>query len=175
MNAQKQVTGKAYSHKQIIRMAYSYLPVFSIILLICSAFDKLRFFLYITVVGATYGYILQQMKKKHSHIEFKSDDITIDQTTYNFRDIESFYLSLPLNELLMLRIRTNENRDVAIYIDKNLKKTIENFFNNHSISSNKTDYDSYLQYGHLLLAFTSLLICFLALIVYNFVYYKILN
>ena len=98
----------------MIKMAYGYLPIFSIIVLVCSAFEKLKFFLYLTVVGATYGYILNQMKKKHIMIEFGADDIVLDQAKYNFKNIDSYYLFLPLNELLMLRIRTKDQKDMGV-------------------------------------------------------------
>lgn len=167
--------GKAYYHQQMIKMAYAYLPIFSIIVLVCSAFEKLRFFLYLTVVGASYGYILNQMKKKHIIIEIGTNDIILDQTRYNFKDIDSYYLSLPLNELLMLRIRTKDQKDLAVYVDKDLRETIESFFNNHSIKSQKISYDNYLKYGHLILPIISIILCGLMYGLYNFIYYKILN
>ena len=175
MNIQKKSIGKAYYHRQMNKMAYTYLPIFSLIVLVCSAFEKLRFFLYFTVVGATYGYILQQMKKKHIIIKFKEDDIIVDQKTFHFKEIDSFYLSLPLNELLMLRIRTKDNKDVAVYIDKDLKESIEIFFNNHSIQPQKINYDNYLKYGHTIFLFLYVAICLLLYTAYNFIYYKILN
>lgn len=175
MNIQKQNIGKAYYHQQMTKIAYTYLPIFSIIVLVCSAFEKLKFFLYLTVVGATYGYILNQMKKKHFMIEFGADDIIVDQTRYNFKDINSYYLSLPLNELLMLRIRTKDQKDMAVYVDKDLKTTIENFFNNHTIKLQKIKYDNYLQYGHLIFPIIGIFLCGLMYALYNFIYYKILN
>lgn len=175
MNVQNQNIGRAYYHQQMIKMAYTYLPVFAIIVLVCSAFEKLRFFLYLTVVGASYGYILNQMKKKHIIIEIGANDIILDQTSYNFKDIDSYYLSLPLNELLMLRMRTKNQKDVAVYVDKNLKNAIENFFNNHFIKSQKVNYDNYLQYGHAIFLVLYMAICFLLYITYNYIYYKILN
>ncbi len=75
MNVQNQNIGRAYYHQQMIKMASTYLLVFSIIVLVCSAFEKLRFFLYLTVVGASYGYILNQMKQKHIIIEIGANDI----------------------------------------------------------------------------------------------------
>lgn len=175
MNIQKQNMGKAYYHQQMIKMAYAYLPIFSIIVLVCSAFEKLRFFLYLTVVGASYGYILNQLKKKYIMIEFVADDIKLDQTMYNFKDIDSYYLSLPLNELLMLRMRTKNQKDIAVYVDKDLKTTIESFFNNHSVKSQKINYDNYLQYGHLIFPIIGIIVCGLMYALYNFIYYKILN
>lgn len=175
MNVLRQNIGKAYYHQQMIKMAYVYLPIFSIIVLVCSAFDKLRFFLYLTVVGASYGYILNQMKKKHIMIEFRENDIMVDKSSYNFKDIESYHLSLPLNELLMLRIRTQGQKDLAIYVDKDLRETIEIFFNKHSIKSQKISYDNYLQYGHLIFGILCICLCGLMLTIYNFFYYKILN
>ena len=175
MSNQKQNIGKAYYHQQMIKMAYTYLPIFSIIVLVCSAFEKLKFFLYVTVVGATYGYILNQMKKKHIMIEFETDDIVLDQAKYNFKDIGSYYLSLPLNELLMLRIRTKDQKDMAVYVDKDLKTTVENFFNNHTIKSQKINYDNYLQYGHAIFLILYIAICLLLYSTYNFIYHKVLN
>jgi len=175
MNVQKQSIGKAYYHQQMIKMTYAYLPIFSLIVLVCSAFEKLRFFLYLTVVGATYGYILNQMKKKHVMIEFKENDIMVDKTSYNFKDIESYHLSLPLNELLMLRIRTIDKKYLAVYVDKDLKQTIEMFFNKHFIISHKTNHDNYLQYGHLIFSLLCIFLCGMMYALYNLIYYKILN
>ncbi|MFY1047410.1 hypothetical protein [Chryseobacterium sp. GP-SGM7] len=175
MNTKTITEGKAYYHNVVFKTAYMYLPVFSIVVLLVSFFEKLRFILYFTVVGVTYGYILQQLKKKHVIVDFRADDIIIDRTSFNYRDIDSYHLSLPLNDLLMLRLRTKEQKDIAIYVDKNLKESISFYFNNHSIRNVKITYDHYLQYGHAIFLVLYLIICLLIYSLYNYVYYNVLH
>lgn len=173
MNTQTITKGKAYYHDVIIKTAYLYLPIFAVIILICSFFEKFRFILYFTVVGASYGFILNQLKKKYVNIEFDSENILLGEIIINTKDIESYYLSLPLNELLMLRIKTKNQKDLAVYIDKDLKMTIESFFNRNSIESVKENYDNYLKYGHLIFPFVGLIICAIVYSIYNYFKYKV--
>lgn len=173
MNTQTITKGKAYYHDAIIKTAYLYLPIFAVIILVCSFFEKFRFILYFTVVGASYGFILNQLKKKYVNVEFDSENILLGEIIINTKDIESYYLSLPLNELLMLRIKTKNQKDVAVYIDKDLKMTIESFFNRNSIESVKENYDNYLKYGHLIFPFVGLIICAIVYSIYNYFKYKV--
>ena len=172
MNTQTITKGKAYYHNVVIKTAYLYLPIFSIVVLVASFFEKLRFILYFTAVGATYGFILNQLKKKNINIEFNSENIFLGDHIINIKDIDSYYLSLPLNELLMLRIKTKNQDNIAIYIDKDLKLTIESFFDKNSIKSIKENYDNYLKYGHLIFPFIGLGICAIIYSIYNFFKYK---
>ncbi|MCW3170784.1 hypothetical protein OMO38_19820 [Chryseobacterium sp. 09-1422] len=173
MNTQTITKGKAYYHDVIIKTAYLYLPIFAVIILVCSFFEKFRFILYFTVVGASYGFILNQLKKKYVNVEFDSENILLGEIIINTKDIESYYLSLPLNELLMLRIKTKNQKDLAVYIDKDLKMTIESFFNRNSIESVKENYDNYLKYGHLIFPFVGLIICAIVYSIYNYFKYKV--
>lgn len=173
MNTQTITKGKAYYHDVIIKTAYLYLPIFAVIILVCSFFEKFRFILYFTVVGASYGFILNQLKKKYVNVEFDSENILLGEIIINTKDIESYYLSLPLNELLMLRIKTKNQKDLAVYIDKDLKMTIESFFNRNSIESVKKNYDNYLKYGHLIFPFVGLIICAIVYSIYNYFKYKV--
>ncbi|VXC15567.1 MULTISPECIES: hypothetical protein [Chryseobacterium] len=173
MNTQTITKGKAYYHDVIIKTAYLYLPIFAVIILICSFFEKFRFILYFTVVGVSYGFILNQLKKKYVNVEFDSENILLDEIIINTKDIESYYLSLPLNELLMLRIKIKNQKDLAVYIDKDLKMTIESFFNRNSIESVKENYDNYLKYGHLIFPFVGLIICAIVYSIYNYFKYKV--
>lgn len=173
MNTQTLTKGKAYYHDVIIKTAYLYLPIFAVIILVCSFFEKFRFILYFTVVGASYGFILNQLKKKYVNVEFDSENILLGEIIINTKDIESYYLSLPLNELLMLRIKTKNQKDLAVYIDKDLKMTIESFFNRNSIESVKENYDNYLKYGHLIFPFVGLIICAIVYSIYNYFKYKV--
>lgn len=173
MNTQTITKGKAYYHDVIIKTAYLYLPIFAVIILVCSFFEKFRFILYFTVVGASYGFILNQLKKKYVNIEFDSENILLGEIIINTKDIESYYLSLPLNELLMLRIKTKNQKDLAVYIDKDLKMTIESFFNRNSIESVKENYDNYLKYGHLIFPFVGLIISAIVYSIYNYFKYKV--
>lgn len=97
----------------------------------------------------TNGFILNQLKKKSKNINFQEDKLIIGEAIIMPTDIKSYYMSLPLNELLMLRIKTR-TEDIAIYIDKNLKTNAEYFFDTHLIKSEKIGYDNYLKYGHLI-------------------------
>ncbi len=173
MNTQTITKGKAYYHDVIIKTAYLYLPIFAVIILVCSFFEKFRFILYFTVVGASYGFILNQLKKKYVNVEFDSENILLGEIIIYTKDIESYYLSLPLNELLMLRIKTKNQKDLAVYIDKDLKMTIESFFNRNSIESVKENYDNYLKYGHLIFPFVGLIICAIVYSIYNYFKYKV--
>lgn len=173
MNTQTITKGKAYYHDVIIKTAYLYLPIFAVIILVCSFFEKFRFILYFTVVGASYGFILNQLKKKYVNVEFDSENILLGEIIINTKDIESYYLSLPLNELLMLRIKTKNQKDLVVYIDKDLKMTIESFFNRNSIESVKENYDNYLKYGHLIFPFVGLIICAIVYSIYNYFKYKV--
>lgn len=175
MNTQTVTKGKAYHHNVVIKTAYLYLPIFAIVVLVASFFEKLRFILYFTAVGATYGFILNQLKKKNINIEFESENIFLGDKTINSKDIDSYYLSLPLNELLMLRVKIKNQDNIATYIDQDLKLTVESFFDRNSIKPVKENYDNYLKYGHLILAFVCLGICFLMYSLYNYVYYHILG
>ncbi|MGH1520388.1 hypothetical protein [Chryseobacterium sp. JK1] len=166
MSSQALSKGKGYYHSVVTKTAYLYLPLFAVIVLVCTIFEKLRFILYCTVVGASYTFILNQLKKKSIDIEFSSDHIALDSCIIPIEDIQSYYLSLPLNQLLMLRIKT-KNKDIPIYIDKDLKTVIESFFEKHSIRPLKEGYDNYLKYGHLIMPFAGLFICGFVYSIYN--------
>ncbi|MDH6252789.1 hypothetical protein M2347_002516 [Chryseobacterium sp. H1D6B] len=172
MDVKSITKGKAYYHSVVMKTAYLYLPVLALIILISSFFEKIRFILYFTAVGASYGFILNQLKKKNINIEFTSQSILLGTHTINVQDIQSYYLSLPLNELLMLRIKTIDN-DIAVYIDKDLKTTVESFFIKNSIVSIKENYDNYLKYGHLILPLAGIGICAVIYSFYSYFEYKL--
>ncbi|PQL90540.1 hypothetical protein [Apibacter adventoris] len=153
-----EIKAKAYYYSTMMKTAYLWLPVFTVVLFICSYFEKLRFFLFLTVGAATYGLILNQMKKKSIQIIFSENSITIDKDTILLSDIVNYHICLPLNELFMLRVKT-KNKNLITYIGKEFKEEVEIFLKNSSISENKTVYDISLKYSHLILPFIGLLIC----------------
>ena len=162
------IEAKAYNYSTMMKTAYLWLPVLSVILFFCSYFEKLRFFLYLTVGAATYGLILNQMKKKSIQIIFSNSSITIDKNTVPLSEIENYHICLPLNELFMLRIKT-KGKNLITYIGKECKEEVEVFFKSTSIPENKTAYDTFFIYSHLILAFA---ILFIGLGIY-FIYEKI--
>lgn len=166
----KAFSAKGYDHQTVIRTAYLWLPLFAVVIFVCSYFEKYRFILYISVVGATYAFILGQLKKKAVEVHFSKDKITINSTEIRLSDIKSYYISLPLNELIMLRIRTGSG-DESIYIEKNKREGIMGFLREHHIPEEKISYDYYLQYGHLIMPFAGLLICAAMYKLYYYIQY----
>ncbi|ANF49670.1 hypothetical protein A0O34_03550 [Chryseobacterium glaciei] len=160
-------TAKGYYHQTILRTAYLWLPVFAIVIFICSYFEKFRFILYLSVGGATYAFIIDQLKKKAVQINFSEGKIQIDNIPVALSAVENYYISLPLNELIMLRVKTKEKNE-AVYVEKEQQENIKEFFRNNNIPEKKISYDNYLQYGHLILPFVGLLIC---AVVYKLHYY----
>jgi hypothetical protein len=158
---------KGYYHQTILRTAYLWLPVFAIVIFICSYFEKFRFILYLSVGAATYAFIIDQLKKKAVQINFSEGKIQIDNIPVPLSVVENYYISLPLNELIMLRVKTKQKNE-AVYIDKEQQENIKEFFRNNNIHEKKISYDNYLQYGHLILPFVGLLIC---AVVYKLHYY----
>ncbi|WP_128330560.1 hypothetical protein [Apibacter sp. HY039] len=159
---------KAYNYSTMMKTAYLWLPVFTVVLFICFYFEKLRFFLFLTVGAATYGLILNQMKKKSIQIIFSENSITItiDKYTILLSDIENYHICLPLNELFMLRIKTKD-KNLITYIGKEFKEEVEIFFKSTSIPESKTSYDTFLKYSHLILPFVGLFICLIVDIIYE--------
>jgi len=161
---------KGYYHQTVIKTAYLWLPIFAFVIFICSYFEKYRFILYISVVATTYAFILHQLKKKAVEINFGQDKITISSFEILISDLESYYISLPLNELIILRMRTR-NSNESIYIDKDKKEIILKFLQQHRIAEKRISYDYYLQYGHLIMPFIGLLICAAMYKLYYYIQY----
>ncbi len=163
-------SAKGYYHQTVTRTAYVWLPLFAVVIFVCSYFEKYRFILYISVVGATYAFILGQLKKKAVEVNFSRDKITINSTEIRLSEIKSYYISLPLNELIVLRMRTGSG-DESMYIDRNKREGIMEFLREHHIPEEKISYDYYLQYGHLIMPFVGLLICAAMYKLYYYIQY----
>ncbi len=149
---------KGYPHKAVMRTAYLWLPVFAVVIFACSYHDKLRFILYATVTAATYAFILQQLKKKAVDVIFEEEQIIIADTAIPLSLVTEYHISLPLNELIIIRLKVND-RNESIYIDKDHREAIITYLARHHIPERKRTIDHYLQYGHLILPFIGLLIC----------------
>lgn len=162
---------KGYRHKTMLNTAYLWLPVFAVVIFICSYFEKFRIILFLTVVTATYAFILKQLKNKAVPVYFKNDKIQIDDTEIPLTNVESFYISRPLNELIILRLRT-EDQNLAVYLEKDQENSIKAFLNKVKIEEQKTPYDTYLQYGHLILPFIGLIICGVVYKLYYYIQYS---
>ncbi|HWW42743.1 MULTISPECIES: hypothetical protein, partial [unclassified Pedobacter] len=172
MHKQLPITVKGYYYQTMMKTAYMWLPVFAIVILICSFFEKLRFVLYPTVVAATYTLIINQLKKKSIQVCFENDEIELNGIRIPISDIEEYYISLPLNELLMLRLKT-KCKSEAVFLEKESKEAIEIFFSNVNIKSKKNGYDTYLKYSHLILPFAGLIICAVVYKLYNYIFYAV--
>ncbi|GEN77556.1 hypothetical protein [Chryseobacterium hagamense] len=166
----KAFSARGYDHQTVIRTAYLWLPLFAVVIFVCSYFEKYRFILYISVVGATYAFILGQLKKKAVEVNFCKDKITVNSAEIRLSEIKSYYISLPLNELIVLRMRTGSG-DKSIYIDKNKREHITEFLKVNHIPEEKISYDYYLQYGHLIMPFAGLLICAAMYKLYYYIQY----
>ncbi|GAA4139283.1 hypothetical protein GCM10022216_17310 [Sphingobacterium kyonggiense] len=162
---------KGYRHKTMLNTAYLWLPVFAVVIFICSYFEKFRIILFLTVVAATYAFILKQLKNKAVPVYFKNDKIQIDDTEIPLTNVESFYISRPLNELIILRLRTKD-QNLAVYLEKDQENSIKAFLNKVKIEEQKTPYDTYLQYGHLILPFIGLIICGVVYKLYYYIQYS---
>ena len=163
-------TCKGYDHQTIIKATYQWLPVFAVVIFLCSYFDRFRFILYLSVAAATYAFILNQLKKKSVILSFNTNEIRINDKTIQLSSVENYYISLPLNELIMLRLKVKEKNE-AFYIEKEAKHNIEDFFKAKNIPIKKKSYDNYLQYGHLILPFVGLLICAAMYKLYQYIQY----
>ncbi len=161
---------KGYNHKTVLKIVYYWLPVFAFIILVCSYFDKYRYTLYVTVVGSTYGFILNKLKKRVIHIAFCNDRIIIDKNEIPISHIKEYHISVPLNDLIILRLKTS-NKTQAIYIVKEKHEIIDHFFKDAHIPNRKKFNDYYLQYGHLILPFALLLICAVINQLYKYLLY----
>lgn len=160
------IKSKAYNYYTMMKMAYLWLPVISVVAVISSSFEKLRFFLYMTVVAATYGGVLNQMRKKSIQSVFSRNSITIDKEIILLSDIENYYTCLPLNELFMLRLTTKNGKKV-LYIGKEFREEIETFLQNTQIPIKKTANDTFLKYSPLSLAFAVLFVGLGAYLIYE--------
>lgn len=166
----KTFSARGYNHQTVIRTAYLWLPLFAVVIFVCSYFEKYRFILYMSVVGAAYAFILGQLKKKAVEVSFSKGKITVNTTEIRLPEIESYYISLPLNELIILRMRIG-NGNESIYIDKNKRESILEFLKENHIPEKKISYDYYLQYGHLIMPFAGLLICAAMYKLYYYIQY----
>jgi hypothetical protein len=136
MNKDILFSARGYYHQTIIRTAYSWLPLFAVVILVCSYFDKLRFILYLPVVMATYALIINQLKKKSVQIKFMGSKIQINDKVLPLSDIDDYYISQPLNELIMLRMNVKGENE-ALYIDKESQGFIEEFLNEAKVGVKK--------------------------------------
>jgi len=170
MNKNFLFTSKGYHHQTIMKAAYQWLPVFAVVIFICSYFERFRFILYLSVGAATYAFILSQLKKKSVNLRFNTDEIQINDKDIQLSSVENYYISLPLNELIMVRLRVKEKNE-AFYIEKEAKDNIEDFFKTKNIPIKKISYDNYLQYGHLILPVVGLLICAVMYKLYYYIQY----
>ncbi|MCA6068462.1 hypothetical protein JI747_014850 [Chryseobacterium sp. RG1] len=170
MNEKLPFTIKGYYHHTVLKTAYLWLPFFTIIILICSYFEKIRFILYLSVGAITYAFIINQLKKKAIPIKFNMDKIVINTIDIPLSAIENYHISVPLNELIMLRVK-KKNKNEAVYIGKEEKEQIEEFFKNAHIPEKKISYDNYLQFGHLILPFVALIICGVMYKLYYYIQY----
>lgn len=146
-----------YYHKTVMKTAYMWLPLFAIVILFCSFFDRLKFILYLSLGGAVYYFILNRLKKKLVQVKFNTNEIKIDEIKILRSTIENFHISLPLNKFIILRIQTNGKQE-AVYISKEEKDKINFYFKKGNILEKKIPYDNYLRYGHLILPFIGLII-----------------
>ena len=153
-----------------MKAAYQWLPVFAVVIFLCSYFDRFRFILYLSVGAATYAFILNQLKMKSVILSFDTNEIRINEKTIQVSSVEKHYISLPLNELIMLRLKVKEKNE-AFYIGKDAKHNIEVFFNAKNVLIKKSSYDNYLRYGHLILPFIGLLICAVMYQLYQYAQY----
>jgi hypothetical protein len=163
-------TFKGYDHQTIMKAAYRWLPIFAVMIFICSYFDRFRFILYLSVGTATYAFIINQLKKKSVDLRFNTNEILINDKAIQLSSVENYYISLPLNELIMLRLKVKEKNE-AFYIAKEAKHNIDDFFEAKNIPMKKKSYDNYLKYGHLILPFVGLLICAAMYKLYQYVQY----
>ena len=163
-------TSKGYDHQTIMKTAYQWLPVFAVVIFLCSYFTRFRFILYLSVGAATYAFILNQLKKKSVIFSFNPNEILINDKDIQLSLIENYYISMPLNELILLRLKVKEKNE-AFYIEKEAQFNIVEFFNAKNIPMKKTSYDNYLKYGHLILPFVGLLICAAMYKLYQYVQY----
>ncbi|KPH12806.1 hypothetical protein [Chryseobacterium sp. ERMR1:04] len=167
MNDDSACMVKGYYHQTILRTAYLWLPVFAIVIFICSYFERFRFILYLSIVVATYAFIINQLKKKAVKVSFNTCEIQIDNNKIPLSIVENYYISLPLNELIILRIYV-AGKNEALYLDKMQKENIKELLKQANISDKKILYDNYLQYGYLIFPFIGLFIC---AIIYKLHYY----
>ncbi len=149
-----------------MQAAYLWLPVFAMVIFVCSYHEKLRFFLYATVIGATYAFILLQLKKKAIELVFEEEQIIIADAVIPLSQVKEYHISLPLNELITLRLKA-DNINKSFYISKEHREAIERYLARHHIPERKAAIDNYLQYGHLILPFFGLLICALMYKLYD--------
>lgn len=154
-------------------MAYLWLPVFAIIIFICSYFERFRFILFLTIGAATYKFILQQLTKKSTIITFDIHNIQMGDIHIPLSALQHYYISQPLNHLIILRVRTRD-KNLSMYIEKQAKDHIEMLLKTANIPSKKIPYDNYLQFGHLILPFVGLAICAIAYKLCDYVQYIVL-
>ena len=157
---------KAYEYYTMMRTAYLWLPVFAIVILISSFFEKIQFLLYTTFGAATYYTIIGKLKKKSVSIIFSKDTVTINKNQIAITEINDYYLCLPLNRLFMLRLNTKNGR-VVVYLETECRAEVENILERYEIPAKKTRSDIWLKYSHLKFAFLYLFICFLIFTIYQ--------
>lgn len=163
-------TALGYYHKTMMKTAYMWLPLFAIVILFCSYFDRFRFILYLSAGAGTYYFIMSQLKKKSVKVYFSAGTIKIDNIKIPRLTIENYYISLPLNKLIILRIQTDGKQE-AVYIEKEQKDNVIHFFKKENVPERRISYDNYLQYGHLILPFLGLLVSAIAYDLFLFIKY----
>jgi hypothetical protein len=170
MNKAQPIVTRGYPYQAIMKAVYVWLPVFAVVIFACSFSETFRFVLYATVVSGTYALILKQLKKKSIPIDFDQDKIQVNNNRIFLANIEDYCITLPLNELLLLRLKTKEKQE-AFYIEKEAKASIEDFFSQTNIPLKQTGYDTYLKYSHLILPFVGLFICAVMYKLFQYIQY----
>ncbi len=165
----KKIEVKVYDYFTMRKIAFIWLPVFSIAAYISASLESIRFIAMFVIVGSVYGLILTQMKKKAVIVSFSDKEFSINNETVLLSQIENYYICLPLNELFMLRLEIDDKNKI-LYIGKEYREQIENYLENVPVKKNL--YDVYLKYSHLLLPFIMLFICAIAIKLQYFIKYN---
>lgn len=170
MNKTQPIVTKGYQYQAIMKAVYVWLPVFAVVIFVCSFSETFRFVLYVTVVSATYALILKQLKKKSIPVDFDQGKIQVNNNRIFLAEVEDYCITLPLNELFLLRLKTKEKQEV-LYIEKEAKASVEDFFSQTNIPLKYTGYDTYLKYSHLILPFVGLFICAVMYKLFQYIQY----
>ncbi len=143
---------EAYEYNSMMKTSLFWIPFLTIAIYIAAFSGYIRYILFFILVGPIFYFILLRLKRKAISLSFNEERIIIDKKKIVFSDIISYHTCLPLNKVFMLRIQTNEKKEV-FYIKNEYREEIEKILKQNNLPLNKTKNDIWLKYSHLTFAF----------------------
>lgn len=94
-------------------------------------------FLAIIVVGIPYYFFMKKNKDNLKSIDFKNDEMIINNTSLLTQNITSYRITNSLRLYFMLRINDKEGNQYIYYLPVSEKQKVESFFENIRVNKNQ--------------------------------------